>query len=112
MVEIAAQTSPKNLHQPLYFFVRDPIAYLGLFSIINSNTKLSEFFKKNQNFPPKFTLFKNQEEINLDNSFHEAHILPFDELDLHPLNDENVCPANKIILREKIGFILNSGFIM
>ena len=100
--------SPKNVTPPMHIFIRNQTNYLGLFTITNQTTRIIDFFKKQQNFPKKFSLFKEMQEIDLNNNFIEANIFRYDEIELKTevLDDQNVQNHIKLINCQKIGKFL------
>ena len=108
-----AQTSHINHPPTLFFFLKHENAYLGLYSISSSSLKLSDFFKKKPWFSYKFSFFKSKTKLDLDRSFLESNILPFDEIDIKMINNDPIEPffrnlPIKSMNKEKIEFLIEN----
>lgn len=98
---------------PLYFFLKENyVNYLGFYSIPNAVLKFSEFFKEaNLQIPANCSLSLNGQKLQIYQTFSEADVQNFDEINLEIQENLLNNPPFSAAENEKIGnisrFLLN-----
>lgn len=93
-----------SLSSSIFFFLFDTWHYFGLFSVSKPNQPLRDYFSKLLGLPPIFSLFKEHLELDLNQTFAEAKIKPFDELLIKVNSGQNPNPFKiKGLERENLG---------